>query len=187
MPIYFITGNKNKFEEIKKILPQIERMDMDLPEIQEIDAKEILKAKLIEALKHKKSGFIVEDTSLYLECLHGLPGPLIKWFYETMGNQELYNLAFKLGNTKATAKTIIGYAKNPRELYFFEGVLNGLLVPPRGSLDFGWGPIFQPEGFLKTFGEMEKAEKNSISMRAIALNKLKEFLKGDILKNNSNR
>jgi inosine/xanthosine triphosphate pyrophosphatase family protein len=64
MTIYFITGNKSKFTEGKAILPELEQLEIDLPEIQEIDARLIIEAK--------------EDTSLYLECLNGLPGPLIK-------------------------------------------------------------------------------------------------------------
>jgi len=174
--IYFITGNKNKFEEVKAILPEVEQLDIDLPEIQEIDAKEIIKEKLLEALKHKKGEFIVEDTSLYLDCLHGLPGPLIKWFLQTIGNKGLSKIAEKFKNNKAVAKTIIGYAKSQRDIHFFEGVINGKIVSPRGKTNFGWDPIFMPDGYDKTFAEMSREEKNKISMRRNALNKLKKFL-----------
>jgi inosine triphosphate pyrophosphatase len=174
--IYFITGNKNKFEEVKAILREVEQLDIDLPEIQEIDAKEIIKEKLLEALKYKKGEFIVEDTSLYLDCLHGLPGPLIKWFLQTIGNEGLANLADKLGEGKAVAKTIIGYAKSQGDIHFFEGVINGKIVSPRGKTNFGWDPIFLPNGHKKTFAEMSREEKNKISMRRNALNKLKKFL-----------
>ena len=174
--IYFITGNKNKFEEVKIILPEVEQLDIDLPEIQEIDAKEIIKEKLLEALKHKKGEFIVEDTSLYLDSLHGLPGPLIKWFLQTIGNEGLANLADKLGNDKAVAKTIIGYAKSQGDIHFFEGVINGKIVSPRGKTNFGWDPIFLPDSHKKTFAEMSREEKNKISMRRNALNKLKKFM-----------
>ena len=176
MTLYFITGNKNKFSEVKAIIPNVEQLDIDLPEIQDIDAKKIIRAKLLEALNYKQAEFIVEDTSLYLECLNGLPGPLIKWFMKTIGNDGLFNIAEKLGNNKAEAKTIIGYAKNPKEIYYFEGSVKGKIVSPRGKLGFGWDPIFQPEGFSKSFAELTPEEKNKISMRRIALNKLKEFL-----------
>ena len=176
MKLYFITGNKNKLEEVKSILPQVEQLDIDLPEIQEIDAKEIIKAKLIEALKHKNGSFIVEDTSLYLDCLNGLPGPLIKWFLKTIGNDGLYQLAKASGNYKAAAKTFIGYTKNKKEIHYFEGSLKGEIVKPRGQTGFGWDPIFMPEGFDKSFAQMMPAEKNRVSMRRLALNKLKRFL-----------
>ena len=176
MALYFITGNKNKFSEVKAIIPNVEQLDIDLPEIQDIDAKKIIRAKLLEALNYKQAEFIVEDTSLYLECLNGLPGPLIKWFMKTIGNGGLFNIAEKLGNNKAEAKTIIGYAKNPKEIYYFEGSVKGKIVSPRGKSGFGWDPIFQPEGFSKSFAELTPEEKNKISMRRIALSKLKEFL-----------
>ena len=176
MALYFITGNKNKFSEVKAIIPNVEQLDIDLPEIQDIDAKKIIRAKLLEALNYKQAEFIVEDTSLYLECLNGLPGPLIKWFMKTIGNDGLFNIAEKLGNNKAEAKTIIGYAKNPKEIYYFEGSVKGKIVSPRGKSGFGWDPIFQPEGFSKSFAELTPEEKNKISMRRIALSKLKEFL-----------
>ncbi|KKT20946.1 MAG: Ham1 family protein [Candidatus Giovannonibacteria bacterium GW2011_GWC2_43_8] len=104
MNLYFITGNKNKFEEIKSVLSDIERLAMDLPEIQEVDLKKIIEAKLKEALNHKAGEFIVEDTGLYLECLKGLPGPLIKWFLETFALDEFAKIAEKLGNNRAEAK-----------------------------------------------------------------------------------
>lgn len=174
--IYFITGNQNKFNEVKLILPDVEQLDIDLPEIQEINAKEIVKNKLLESLNHIEGEFIVEDTSLYFDCLKGLPGPLIKWFLKTIGNNGLAEITEKLGNNKAEAKTIIGYAKNYEEIYFFEGEIKGEIVKPRGESNFGWDPIFLPDGYKKTFAEMSQEEKNEISMRRNALNKLKEFL-----------
>lgn len=176
MGLYFITSNENKFQEVKSIIPEIEQLDIKLPEIQDIDARKIIKAKLLEALKHKGGELIVEDTSLYFDCLNGLPGPLIKWFLETIGNEGLHDIAKNLGNNRAEAKTIIGYAEG-KKIHFFEGSIKGSIVKPKGDSNFGWDPIFQPLGFNKTFAEMTKDEKNSISMRRMALNKLKAFLK----------
>lgn len=176
MTLYFITGNKNKFEEIKSVLPDIEHLNMELPEIQEIDPHKVIKAKLLEALNHKKGAFIVEDTSLYLDCLKGLPGPLIKWFQKTIGINGLAEIAEKFGNNRAEGKTIIGYAKNHEEIYFFEGTVRGKIVPPRGQSNFGWDPIFQPDGHKKTFAEMDTAERRSLKMRRAAALRLKKFL-----------
>lgn len=186
--MYFITGNKGKFEEVRAILPEVEQLDIDLPEIQEIDAREVIKAKLRAALAHtfvdgegergreRTKEFIVEDISLYLDCLGGLPGPLIKWFMRTIGNEGVAELASKYGNDKVTAKTMIGYARSKDDLHFFEGVIEGRIVSPRGESGFGWDPIFLPDGHEKTFAEMTADEKNTISMRRIATNKLKDFL-----------
>lgn len=176
MSLYFITGNKDKYKEVQAVLPQVEQLDIDLPEIQSLDAHEIIQAKLIEAQKHQTGEFIVEDNSLYLEGIKGLPGPLIKWFLKTVGNDGLYKMAEAFGNFNAEAKVVIGYSNIAGEISFFEGSTKGTIVPARGSEGFGWDPIFQPDGYTKTFAEMNPEEKNEFSMRRIAVNKLKEQL-----------
>jgi len=176
MTLYFITGNKGKLAEVQSILGDVEALDIDLPEIQSLDAHEIIKAKLEEAQKHQTGEFIVEDNSLYLEGIKGLPGPLIKWFMKTVGNDGLYKMAETFGNFNAEAKVIIGYSNSQKEISFFEGNTKGTIVSPRGNEGFGWDPIFQPEGYDKTFGELSAEEKNSFSMRKIAVEKLKEHL-----------
>lgn len=173
MTLYFITGNKKKFKEVKDILGDVEQLEMDLPEIQELDPKEIIEKKLGEARKKHKGEFIVEDTSFYLDCLNGLPGPLIKWFLESIGTRGLYKIADSFDNYRAEARTIVGYSSD--NIKFFEGSVKGKVVYPRGG-EFGWDPIFQPQGCEKTFGEMSGKEKNEISMRRKAMNKLKKFL-----------
>lgn len=177
MALYFITGNANKFAEAQAIFGSVEQLNEELPEIQDVDAKKIIKAKLDAAMQMREGELIVEDTSLYFDCLCGLPGPLIKWFFLSVGNEGLWRIVEKMGNTKAEARTLIGYADKEGSMHFFEGSMKGAIVAPRGDRDFGWSPIFQPEGYEKTFGEMEWEEKNAVSMRRIALEKLKEFLK----------
>ncbi len=176
MTLYFITGNKGKLAEVQAVLPGVEALDIDLPEIQSLDAHEIIKAKLLEAQKHQTGEFIVEDNSLYLEGIKGLPGPLIKWFLKTVGNDGLCKMAEAFGNFNAEAKVVIGYSNSAGEISFFEGNTKGTIVPARGSEGFGWDPIFQPEGYSKTFAELTPEEKNSFSMRRIAVEKLKEVL-----------
>jgi inosine triphosphate pyrophosphatase len=176
--LYFITGNKGKLGEIQTLLPEaeIEGLDIDLPELQEIDAKKIIEAKLHEATAHHDGAFIVEDTSLYLDSLNGLPGPLIKWFMKTVGNDGLSDVARKLENSGAQAKTIIGYAGPENNIHYFEGLINGQIVPPRGENGFGWDAIFQPDGSTKTFAEMTSEEKNTFSMRKRAATQLADYL-----------
>jgi non-canonical purine NTP pyrophosphatase (RdgB/HAM1 family) len=173
--IIFITGNKGKLKEAQSIILEIKAKDIDLPEIQEIDAKKVIEAKLLEAYKHHKGEYIVEDTSLYLDCLNGLPGPLIKWFLQQLGNNGIYNLVRKYKTSKAQAKTIVGYINKAGKVKYFEGIIKGKIVKPKGK-GFGWDPIFQPNGFSKTFGQMTSEEKNRISMRKKALTKLKRFM-----------
>ncbi len=109
MAIHFITGSKNKLAEIQAILGDVEQLDIDLPEVQELDAHKIIRAKLEEALNHKKEAFIVEDTSLYFDALKGLPGPLIKWFMKTVGNEGLFKIADAFGNYGTSGTVCRGY------------------------------------------------------------------------------
>jgi inosine triphosphate pyrophosphatase len=176
MPLYFITGNKNKLAEVQSMIPEVQQLEIDLPEVQDIDPHKIIQAKLQEALKHHEGPLIVEDTSLEFDSLNGLPGPFIKWFIAALGPQGLAKLAARQDSTKARAKAIIGYASSSEGIQFFEGTVHGEIVMPRGETKFGWDPIFQPEDSGKTFAEMNKEEKNEISHRRKAVNKLKEYL-----------
>jgi non-canonical purine NTP pyrophosphatase (RdgB/HAM1 family) len=175
--IKFITGNANKFLEVVNILPEVEQLDIDLPEIQSLDPQEIIAFKLKAALEHVPEGHImVEDTSLYFEGLNGLPGPLIRWFMKGLGREGLAKLVISTGNNRAEAKTIIGYADAKGEINYFTGAISGQIVFPFGETSFGRDPIFQPDGYDTTFAEMGLEEKNKISMRRQAAQKLADFL-----------
>ena len=176
MALTFITTNTGKFAEIQLILPEITQNLTDLIEIQEIDPEKIIRAKVAQACEHFSGEFIVEDTSLSLESMNGLPGPLIKWFVKTLGPQGIWTMAQAFDTTHATAKTIIAYAKTKDDLHFFAGEVRGEIVAPRGEKGFGWDSIFQPSGKSQTFAEMTREEKNTISMRRIAAEHLKIFL-----------
>ncbi len=174
--IYFLTGNKNKFKEAKLILPNIKQLNINLPEIQELDAKKIIKEKIKTAYQYKKANFIVEDTSLYLKNLNGLPGPLIKWFVKSIGPEGIFKLAKSFNCFEAEAKTIVAYATSKNKIHFFEGKISGIIIKPKVSSSFGWDPVFKPNGHQKTFAEMSREEKTAISMRKIAFTKLQKYL-----------
>lgn len=173
--ILFITGNKDKLSEVTALIPSVQGVDLDLTEIQELDAHKIIAAKLAEAQKHQPGALIVEDTSLYLDAMNGLPGPLAKWFVKAVGIEGIYKLAELFGSTRATAQTLIGYV-DEGGIHFFEGSISGMLVPPRGTDGFGWDPLFQPDGYEITFAEMTPEEKSQCSMRKIAVEGLWHYL-----------
>jgi non-canonical purine NTP pyrophosphatase (RdgB/HAM1 family) len=178
MKIYFVTGNKDKLKEAQAMWPVIEGINMDLDEIQEMDGKKIIEAKLKEAIKQKPGiPLIVEDQSLMIDGMNGLPGPLIKWFVKSMSLEGIAKLAEIMGNKTCEAKTIIGYADKNGIINYFEATVKGKIVFPRGSIGWGWDFIFQPEGHDKTFAEMTMEQKNELSMRRMALEKLKGYLK----------
>lgn len=175
--IYFVTGNKDKLREAQVMWSEIEGIEIDLDEIQEMDGKKIIEAKLKEAIKQKPGiPLIVEDQSVIIDGMGGLPGPLIKWFVKSMSLERLAKLAEAMGDRSAEAKTIIGYINRSGEINYFEATIKGKLVSPRGSIGWGWDFIFQPEGHDKTFAEMTMEQKNELSMRRIAIDKLREFV-----------
>lgn len=108
--------------------------------------------------------------------MHGLPGPLVKWFLKTVGGDGIYRLAEAFGSTRAKARTLIGYANEHGSIQFFEGVISGRLVPPRGTDGFGWDAIFQPDNSSRTFAEMTPEDKNQCSMRRRAVEGLRRHL-----------
>lgn len=176
MDIFFVTGNQGKLREAQELLPNIKGINLDLVEIQELDPTKIIRAKLAEAQRSHTGRFIVEDTSLSLDDMNGLPGPLVKWFLQSIGVEGIYQLTQILGSARATARTWIGYANEQGEIAFFEGVISGTVVAPRGTGGFGWDAIFQPTGSSKTFAEMTPQEKHQFSMRRIAIEQLRQHL-----------
>lgn len=80
-------------------------------------------------------------------------------------------------NRKARFRTVIALILNGKE-YLFEGIINGKITNSKqGSAGFGYDPIFMPEGYNETFAELGNNIKNKMSHRALAINKLYDFLK----------
>ncbi len=173
-PIHFVTSNKGKLAEVKALLPTVEGVSIDLPEIQSLDPRAVISAKLTAACAQGFSRVLVEDTSLEVAGLGGLPGTLIRWFIEALGVPGLARTILALGDVGATARTLFGYA-SPEGRFFGEASLPGVIVTPRGT-GFGWDPIFQPAGCQQTFGEMQPTEKQRWSMRRSALEHLLQQL-----------
>lgn len=173
--LYFVTGNENKFKEASDIIPKLIQKDIDLPEIQSLDIYEITRYKLEKAFSEVGKPVVVEDQSIIFDGLKGLPGPLIKWFLKSIGNEGLVRISETFSSQFAEALVLVGYFDGDK-IKFFEGKQKGKIVTSRGENGFGWDSIFLPDGSDKTFGEMTFKEKNAISSRKVAFSKLKEFL-----------
>ena len=183
--ITFVTGNKKKLEEVEQLLLRdadampftLTNRKLDLPELQG-DPIEIAKEKCRMAAQSVNGPVLTEDTSLCFHALNGMPGPYIKWFLEKCGHDGLNRILVGFDDKTAYAQTITAFTLGPgEEVHVFDGRTEGQIVQPRGKLDFGWDPIFEPhEGGGKTYAEMENAEKNAISHRGRSFAKLKLFL-----------
>jgi non-canonical purine NTP pyrophosphatase (RdgB/HAM1 family) len=177
MTIKFATGNKNKLQEARFILGvEIEQVTLELDEIQAVDVAEVISHKSKEAFQLAGEPVLVEDTALEFKALNGLPGALIKWFLEGIGNEGLVKIVDSFGERAATARTCVGLFDGTK-LHVTEGSVSGRIAKtPKGENGFGWDKIFIPDGYTTTFAEMDADTKNSLSMRKIAFEKMKAKL-----------
>ncbi|KAI3841939.1 hypothetical protein MKW92_027862 [Papaver armeniacum] len=175
-PVTFVTGNAKKLEEVRAILGTslpFQSLKLDLPELQG-EPEEISKEKARLAAIQVNGPVLVEDTCLCFNALQGLPGPYIKWFLQKIGHEGLNNLLMAYEDKSAYAMCVFSLALGPNtEPITFLGKTMGKIVPARGPNDFGWDPIFQPDGYDLTYAEMPKEEKNKISHRSRSLSKVK--------------
>jgi XTP/dITP diphosphohydrolase len=136
-----------------------------------------------------KTDVFADDTGLETEVLNGLPGVHSARFAGENKNSDdnidkLLGLMGNSKNRKARFRTVIALILDGRE-YLFEGISEGTIITERrGSEGFGYDPVFVPSGSNLTYAEMPLDEKNKISHRANAFNKLKNFLYKYEQKNN---
>ncbi|MDR1743627.1 MAG: non-canonical purine NTP diphosphatase [Dysgonamonadaceae bacterium] len=186
--IVFATNNSHKLKEIRAIangkleilsLSDIESYD----EIEEngstLEENALIKARFIK----DKYGYdcFADDTGLEVEAIGNAPGVYsARYAGEHCSPQDnmeklLREMTGKL-NRKARFRTAIALLCNG-EQHLFEGEINGRIIEEkRGSAGFGYDPVFQPDGYDQTFAEIGDEQKNKISHRALAMNKLADFL-----------
>jgi XTP/dITP diphosphohydrolase len=188
MKIIFASNNEHKIREIKSILGNsftlLSLSDLniseDIPEEEPLlEGNALSKARYI----HNATGMNVfaDDTGLETEALKGLPGVHSARFAgenkDSSANiEKLLALLGSAENRKARFRTVIALIFDKRE-YLFEGIVTGIITnEKRGVSGFGYDPVFIPDGKNQTFAEMDLTEKNNISHRARAFEKLREFL-----------
>jgi len=199
MTLVFASNNQHKVREINSILDNnitllsLSDINMieDIPEDEPlIEGNALFKARYI----HNATGLNVfaDDTGLEIEALNGLPGVHSARFAGESKDSsanigKVLSLLSGKENRKARFRTVIALIFEKKE-YLFEGIVSGTLInDKRGDEGFGYDPIFIPEGKIQTFAEMSLSEKNKISHRARAFEKLKEFLKQYSLSNNKEK
>ena len=174
--ITLVSGNENKIKEFQQILGiELDNIDIDLPEIQSTDVMEVAKEKLKEAMKHIKGPCIVDDSGLHIDNLNGFPGALIKFYHKKLKNEGIVKHS---PGSKAQAVSVIGYFDGKNE-YFFEGKTEGKIPEEPSGDGFGWDPIFVPDGSDFSYAQLSSEEKNKISQRKLAIEKLKVHLESN--------
>ena len=197
MQIIFASNNEHKIKEIRSILgnsftlltlSDINIME-DIPEDEpDLEGNAIAKARYV----HNATGkdVFADDTGLEIAVLNGLPGVHSARFAgenkDPLANiEKVLSLLSGAVNRRARFRTVIALILENKE-YFFEGIVSGTIInKKRGIGGFGYDPVFIPEGKNQTFAEMDPDEKNRISHRARAFEKLREFLKHYSISNNN--
>ena len=187
--LVFATNNAHKLEEIRAILgDKVEILSLndinchaDIPETADtLQGNAALKAQYI----YENYGLdcFADDTGLEVEALNGAPGIYSARYAGGEGHDSEANMKKLLSemqdkeNRKARFRTVICLIEGGKE-HFFEGIVNGSIIRERkGGAGFGYDPIFMPDGYSETFAEMGNDEKNKISHRARAVQKLCEYL-----------
>ena len=201
MKIVFATNNQHKLDEIRGILGDgfeiVSLNDIgcheDIPETgKTLEENALQKAQYV--YEHYHVNCFADDTGLEVDALNGAPGVYSARYAGGDGHDSEANmtkLLHELGNNnnrKARFRTVIALIEKKdvcpcgctsvKKVHQFEGIVNGEIIRERrGGEGFGYDPIFQPEGYDKTFAELGMDIKNTISHRARATQKLAEYLK----------
>jgi XTP/dITP diphosphohydrolase len=188
MTLVFASNNQHKIREINSLLGESFKLlslnDInitdDIPEEEPlIEGNAIAKARYV--FNATGLNVFADDTGLEISALDGQPGVHSARFAgeNKDSSANIKKVLLMLGNKEnreARFRTVIALILDKKE-YLFEGIVNGKIIfSKRGSEGFGYDPIFIPEGKTITFAEMDLKEKNSVSHRARAFEKLKEFL-----------
>jgi XTP/dITP diphosphohydrolase len=186
----FATNNQHKIQEVKELVGS----SISILSLQDIGCHEELKEEqpTIEGNSLQKARYVfsqyhipcfADDSGLEVVALNGEPS--VHSAYYSGSRDFNSNIALVLkklqGRSNRTAhfKTVITLVA-PAIQKQFEGILKGqILVEKRGEQGFGYDPIFLPDGYQKTLAEISLTEKNKISHRAQAVDKLIMFLKGN--------
>lgn len=188
MKLVFATNNQHKLQELKQLLDG----SFELLSLNDINCKEDIpeNQETLEGNAAEKSFYIfnkfglncfADDTGLEIDALNGEPGVYsARYAGEEKSPEKNIELVLQklseIKNRKARFRTVISLVINGREVQF-EGVVDGhILEEKKGISGFGYDPIFQPDESTFSFAEMSMDEKNKISHRGRAVQKLVEYL-----------
>ena len=173
----FITGNAGKAEQLSRYLEfPVVHAKLNIEEIQSLDLEQVASEKAKAAYAVLGTPVLVEDTALTIAAMGRLPGTLVKWFFEEIGNEGITNLLKENQNRNAIAETCFALC-DESGIHLFKGARKGTVSrSPRGLNGFGWNAVFIPEGESLTWAEMDNEQQSKTSMRRLAIEKLQVYL-----------
>lgn len=184
--------NEGKIKEIKNALHgiNIELLSLenfpDIPEIEEdgrtFEENAVKKARTV--FEHTKITTIADDSGLEVEHLNNAPGVHSKRYSGDKATDEQNNEkllkeleGLDISDRKARFRCVISLYNPFINELSFEGRCFGYIIDePKGDGGFGYDPLFVPEGYHKTFAELDLVTKNKISHRGKALTNLRDYL-----------
>ena len=176
--ILLVTGSSSKAREASDIMgSDVERADLDLPEIQAATIEEVAREKAREAFRRLERACVVEDSALGFDAWGGLPGPYVKWFEKVAGLEALCRSLDGFRNRSATATCVLAFRSETEQMTAIGRIEGSIADRPRGAGGFGWDSIFVPAGEERTFAEMDAAEKNAMSHRRRAWEELRRKIR----------
>ncbi len=181
--------NPDKIEEMQQIFHPLGIQVLstkDFPELEEVvEDKPTLQGNALKKAHYvaAQTGLpaLSDDTGLEVESLNGRPGVYsARYAGEHASYQENVQKLLKelkgKSNRKAQFRTVVALVNGAQE-HAFEGVCSGIILEEqRGDSGFGYDPVFQPDGYHKTFAELDSSIKNEISHRGKAVQKFVDFL-----------
>lgn len=186
--IVFATNNPHKLEELREILgASFQVLSLkeigcheDIPEtVDTLEGNAEIKARYVK--EHYGYDCFADDTGLEVTALGGAPG-VYSARYAGPGHDSAANVELLMKNMEgvpdrsARFRTVIALIEGDK-LSFMTGIVEGTIITERrGNDGFGYDPIFMPDGFDTTFAQMSMHEKNKISHRGRAVEKLKNHL-----------
>lgn len=191
MNIVLASQNEHKKLEIQAILRELNITIKTLPElgfspIEVVEDQDTFEGnalkKAYEVMKYTGLPSIADDSGLCVEALNNEPGVYSARFAgenasDLDNNSKLIQLLKGETNRKAKFVSVIALVFTSGDPILVRGECHGTIISaPKGAGGFGYDPLFIPDGYTKTFGELSSQEKNAISHRANALDKLKDTL-----------
>ena len=188
--IFFFSQNKYKIDEIEKIFSNLNISllslnnlpETNIPEETGTSFEENASIKSNYGFKLSKLPSFADDSGICISALNNKPGIRSKeYLNKNSGSnkilEKIINKTIKLNNARAYFQSSIALTINSNKTIFFTGIIKGNISRDiKGLGGFGYDPIFIPSGYNKTFAEMNLEEKNKISHRAIAAEKIKKYL-----------
>ncbi len=178
--LYFVTGNRHKLEEVSEMMGpgfRLRQVAPKAPEIRSDDLEEIARQKAFSAGRQRGKIVMAEDAGLFVRALFGFPGTYSAYVHEKLGCDGIIKLMKGKRNRGAEFRSAIALVTPDGKVRVFTGTVEGKIAQKKlGKGGFAFDPIFAPNGCKRSFGQMDRCEKNAISHRGRAFGKVLKFL-----------